>query len=134
MQTSSGRIVWLDYAKVFVMFLVVLGHTYKFASPPCYVRNLIYLFHMPFFFVVSGILYRNREFSEVFTRGVRSLLVPAFAWIAIYICGECVITAANPIGVIWGCIKSMLRGWAFPCGVTWFLFVLFYCHLADCNC
>ena len=124
------RITWLDYAKVFVMFLVVLGHTYKFASPPCYVRNLIYSFHMPFFFVVSGILWKDRGAGNALAGGVRTLLIPAFAWITIYICGECLITATNPLPIIGDCAKSILRGASFPCGVTWFLFVLFYCQVS----
>lgn len=53
---NAMRIEWVDAAKAFAVFLVVLGHV---ASKYEY-RNVLYLviyfFHMPFFFMISGVV------------------------------------------------------------------------------
>lgn len=59
------NIVWLDYAKVLGIFLVIFGHCLQ--RFPCwqevyFVKSLwdyIYLFHMPLFFAISGYLFKN---------------------------------------------------------------------------
>jgi len=48
----AQRIDWVDFAKGFVMILVVLGHAILAGS----LQNFIYVFHMPFFFVMAGFL------------------------------------------------------------------------------
>ncbi len=55
----------IDYAKVFMIYLVVLGHyTYAIGldfkpQPVWNLMKIITLFHMPFFFVVSGFFVQN---------------------------------------------------------------------------
>ncbi len=53
-QTKS-RIDWIDTAKGLGILLVILGHTY---SIPHWIYCLIYGFHMPLFFLLSGLTYR----------------------------------------------------------------------------
>lgn len=45
------RKYWLDIAKGIAIFLMVIGHT----SIPNVVSNFIYAFHMPLFFIASGL-------------------------------------------------------------------------------
>lgn len=56
----NGRKYWIDYAKVFGIFLVVLGH-----FTPCYrddySAQLLYSFHLPLFFIISGYLYKTSD-------------------------------------------------------------------------
>lgn len=52
---TSRRRPDLDAAKGWGMFLVVLGH----ASPPEWAGVLIYSFHMPLFYVISGLLWKD---------------------------------------------------------------------------
>lgn len=47
----NKRIEWLDSAKGIVIILMLYGH---FDNIPCMVKAVIYSFHMPFFFILSG--------------------------------------------------------------------------------
>ena len=51
------RIEWLDVAKGIAIVLVVLGHA---SMIPERLRQLVFLTHMPFFFVTSGMVYKNK--------------------------------------------------------------------------
>ena len=52
MPEKISRISWIDFAKGVAIILVVLGH----ATEPCILKKLIFVFHMPFFFVMAGYL------------------------------------------------------------------------------
>ena len=47
----AERIAWVDFAKGFIIILMVLGHAVHGD-----VQKFIFVFHMPFFFVMSGFL------------------------------------------------------------------------------
>lgn len=74
----------LDIAKGIAIILVVLGHSYSF-SDWNYVLYFISGFYMPFFFIVSGILYGMRtpcvkDFRINLASKVKTLLIPYFAF------------------------------------------------------
>lgn len=117
---NSHRIAWLDWAKVIGMLLVVLGHCYPFASPPCYVRNLIYSFHMPLFFFMSGMLFKQRTVAEVARKSFAALIVPALSWNAVWI----LIFGGGAIPQL----RNVFYGETLICGPSWFLFSLFECQ------
>jgi len=121
----NSRIVWLDYAKVVGMFLVILGHMYKFSSPPCYVRNFIYLFHMPLFFFISGMFFLPRGLNKM----IRSLIIPAVGWIAVWIVFLSLVERLNPLWVLIDTVIKFCNGDDLPCGPAWFLFALFWCQI-----
>lgn len=50
------RIAWIDYAKVICIWLMVCCH----AGQKGMILNTAYQFHMPAFFIISGILYRPK--------------------------------------------------------------------------
>lgn len=63
-------IVWLDWARVLGIFLVVFGHVLQHI--PLWQENItvdiwnwIYLFHMPLFFVISGYLYKQNGIKSL---------------------------------------------------------------------
>ena len=66
--TNNKRIIWIDYAKVISIFLMVICHAGLKGIP----LQVIYQFHMPAFFIISGVLYKNRGVLKEF----RSFLVP----------------------------------------------------------
>ena len=68
---EGNRIVWIDWAKAFGIFLVVFGHI-----KVSILTEIIYYFHMPFFFILSGILYKDRPFKEELRRTTKYLIVP----------------------------------------------------------
>ncbi|PLS27701.1 acyltransferase family protein [Bifidobacterium parmae] len=63
---------WLDSAKGFGIILVVLGH----ASLVMPLNRTLYAFHMPLFFIISGLLFKEHPLRDTATRKARRLLVP----------------------------------------------------------
>ena len=61
----QNRILYLDYARSIVLFLVVFAHLYTHDSS---VKLYVYAFHMPFFFLVSGIVRKDEEYLFAFVK------------------------------------------------------------------
>ena len=60
---TISRIPMIDVAKGIGIILVVIGHT----NLPTLVMNLIYAFHVPLFFVLSGMVFNmNKSLTELF--------------------------------------------------------------------
>ena len=85
--TARQDIVWMDWAKLIGIFLVVFGHLLQNLQDWRtgnwqYVElqelwNVIYIFHMPLFFVLSGYMYKeSHSFKKIFY----SLVVPYFIY------------------------------------------------------
>ena len=77
----------LDIVKGVGIILVVLGHSYTFSN---WLTQLIGAFHMPCFFMVSGILYRmqfDRKGNCVFRlrSKAKTLLIPWLFWGSCYL-------------------------------------------------
>lgn len=70
---SSKRIEWLDTAKGAGMLLVILGHALPYGGIIC---NLIFAFHMPLFFILSGIVYKDKPLKDVALKRIKTLLLP----------------------------------------------------------
>ena len=72
--TDNSRcyIQWLDYAKIFGIFLMVWGH----AAHSSAVNVYIYSFHMPLFFIISGMLYKPMSLKQTLKRDWHSLWIP----------------------------------------------------------
>lgn len=72
---QNDRVRWIDIAKgigiIFVIYAHVLGsHDY---------RHLIYAFHMPFFFFLSGAVYKSDKYINVLNflkKNIKSILIP----------------------------------------------------------
>lgn len=68
---NSNRIPWFDNVKGIMIFLVVFGHlisTFKKIpgnEPVLYIYNVIYVFHMPLFVMISGYFYRDGKYKKV---------------------------------------------------------------------
>lgn len=79
----AKRIEWLDVLKCLAMFIVIVGHTYRGRTPDT-LRYYIYTFHMPLFFMISGMGFQIQTSRHHFTAGqmvrnkVRTLLWPYF--------------------------------------------------------
>ncbi len=68
---------WIDAAKGYGMILVILGHITEY-SP---VGMIIYSFHMPLFFFLSGYLFSTkRSFGDFACNKTRRLIIPYFAY------------------------------------------------------
>ncbi|MBR5066229.1 MAG: acyltransferase family protein [Lachnospiraceae bacterium] len=70
------RVKWVDVLRGIAMFFVIFGHA--FVSKDNFIRTYIYSFHMPLFFLISGLTYKKSElkFKEFFFKKCKNLLLP----------------------------------------------------------
>jgi len=125
------RINWIDWAKVFAIYLVVLGHLLSKTGREGYIFNFIYSFHMPFFFFISGYLFTIKEnnFRSVLKGSIRSLLVPYVLLNLIgnfFLIPTWVLAKQWPLDQLFYFITADGRG---EPGPTWFLVCLFQVRL-----
>lgn len=73
---KNERIIWIDVAKGLGMILVVIGHS----RPPEWLKEVIFSFHMPLFFFLSGLVYKAKSTSVSIKRRImkdgKSLVIP----------------------------------------------------------
>ena len=83
------RDIYIDIARGLAIASVVLGHIHDGLD-----SKLIYVFHMPFFFILSGYLHRvETQEWQYFKKKCIALLIPYFTYLAI-------IQAPNTLGVL----------------------------------
>ncbi|MGR0220210.1 acyltransferase family protein [Agromyces sp. ZXT2-6] len=101
-----ARSVALDVVRAVGLVAVVLGHVWANEL----VRPLLFSWHVPVFFVISGYLWREgRPLGEEVRRRTRSLLVPYVLWLAIVTAAWAAFTALvvsmrlpDPVALILG--------------------------------
>lgn len=130
---KKQRIDYFDTAKGILILLVILGHVLAYEES--YLKSVIYTFHMPAFFLISGILATKgsslrKPFAEYIMLKARSILVPYVVFEAISQLVE------NARGGFWmnfngyvftvvsACLKNDCANWA-----NWFLVALFFGEL-----
>lgn len=134
MNTNNNRIEYIDVAKGLGILLVILGHivwgeNYRIPGNET-ICNFIYSFHMPLFFVISGLCIKeSKELTkETFLKMIRAYLIPYVIWILIYMA---VFTAVElPTGHNDLLIYQLAHA-ASICGLEplWFLLALFVAEL-----
>lgn len=73
---SSHRIIYIDIARGLGILLVVLGHSDLALVSP-YLHQLVYSFHVPLFFFLSGYFFDpGAHFSKFLRKRFRSILQP----------------------------------------------------------
>ena len=75
---SGKHEYWLDALKGLAMIFVIAGHS----GLPMQVLNVIYFFHMPLFFFISGYLEKSKSdsFKAVLIRRGKRLIYPYFVY------------------------------------------------------
>jgi len=135
------RIVWLDYAKGVGILLVVLGHIVRglvdngLVSPNNsgfhWFDFTLYTFHMPLFFLLSGMTAKaslDRGKSN-FVRGkLWTIAYPYVLWSILF--GILRVLFSSK-GVTWDRLAWIA---IYPMSIFWFLYVLFMCHMAFAFC
>lgn len=130
MTEKKERILWIDIAKAFAIFFVVVGHTIPFGS---IVRKAIFSFHMPLFFIMAGFTFRTKPTKEVLLSSWNRLLLPyCLIFLAIKIL-EILSAGAFDFQVFVSSLTSFVfaSGTTFEyldvpaAGMSWFLVALF---------
>lgn len=72
-ESNRNRLIFWDVAKGAAILLVIIGHI---DGIPGFLREMIFSFHMPFFFIANAYFIRTYDVRKTFVRSVRSLLYP----------------------------------------------------------
>lgn len=117
-----NRSLTLDIAKGIGIILVVLGHCIKSYTIP---GIFIYAFHMPLFFLISGVCFNGekyQEFKPFLYKRMRQLIVPAVVFTAVIVLtSHFLLNDDGPLyNLLW-------KGFPNP---IWFLGVLFIVEIA----
>lgn len=131
---KKTRILWLDQLRAIAIFFVVLGHV----ALPAGAVKFIYSFHMPLFFIISGMTFRPDRYDSFFGRikdKFKKLVVPHFLMnllcLPLWIYTFKVLSSARPD------LKELIKGifyinsgkYQSPSNATWFLAALFLTDL-----
>lgn len=130
-QENSKRVDYIDIAKCLGMFLVLLGHT---VASDTIIKNIIYSFHMPLFFLLSGMVLHEdvrvgkREWIAYAKSKFYGVILPYLIWAGIY----SAFSWKNALFILYGTRETLVSAgslsslWFFPvwilaCLVTDFL-------------
>lgn len=94
MEKTKQRISWIDVTKGIAIYLVILGHSLIGLK----VNDYIFAFHMPLFFIASGLLFREKSIKKTITGNIKKLLVPYYITSVCVILGkgsQCVLTGLD---------------------------------------
>lgn len=136
-EINKKRIDWIDGAKGLGILLVVLGHTYGI---PHWLYCLIYGFHMPLFFLLSGLTYRcdSSIRAAIFIKKlIKKYLLPYFLLAGINLLLQCMWLWYLDQLSIQVCLKYICGilycyanvTWMPNCSPIWFLPGIFFAKL-----
>ncbi|MCR5761908.1 MAG: acyltransferase family protein [Treponema sp.] len=129
------RIDWLDIAKGIAIICTIVGHNVPFGGN---IRNIIFSFHMPLFFVLAGYTIKQipyKNFGSTILKDFKRLVVPVFIIKVIQFLLEILINHTEVkscaktifISILWG---NGCNYYFFPgVGAVWFLLALFFSKL-----
>jgi fucose 4-O-acetylase-like acetyltransferase len=133
-KAGGGRLDWLDAAKGLGIVLVVIGHVWTSGA----LRDDIYAFHMPFFFLVAGYVAKPAPMGEFLKRQWTAMIIPYFAFL-------CALMAIDPLieharghwpmfPGLGAALKAMLIGGTElrgPLTIFWFVPCLMFARIAQ---
>ena len=120
---AAERCYYLDLTKVLAAFLVIFGHLY---SSDSVVRLYLYAFHMPLFFIISGVFHKFTG-KVNWKRYCHTLLWPITIFIILSILYSIAFGSqpwTNSLKVFF--VDLPLGRYK---GVLWFLFALLWCRI-----
>ncbi len=121
MAEPRKRLDFIDYAKAIGIILVVIGHINVYNSS-C--KAWIYAFHMPLFFLLSGLLLKPSDnFKAFINKKARRIMVPYFIWGLI----SAAFSLENLLCVCYGSHQTLYR--ADTLSSLWFFPVLFVSYI-----
>lgn len=114
----KNRIAWIDIAKAIGIGFVVLGHT----GVPVQLRSWIYSFHMPLFFVIAGLWFKDYPISHKIKKAAKGYLIPYIGYSLLFLIIDLVMKVEGP--PIENTLKNILTGKG-SFMILWFLWAVF---------
>lgn len=109
------RVEWIDIARGIRIILVVIGHLCEGVKP---LHNIIYSFHMPLFFFLSGYCFKEqRSWKDFIINKIRTIIIP---WVILGLLTYFVYAILNGYEEALYLFKDIF----FSIGALWFLPVL----------
>ena len=141
---TQKRIHYFDLAKGIGIILVVIGHLESISLP---MRHFIVSFHMPLFFIISGMLLQitkeeSKDMKTVLKKKFRHMMVPYISFSILYFFIDVIhflLTAKGSWSAIWDnvyycvCLYGVSTLWFLPAiffGEIMFLFIRKHFSLA----
>ncbi len=132
MKEVKKRILWVDIAKALAILSVPISHTLNLDMT---LRAMIFSFHMPLFFILSGYTTKLAEDKKTLIKRTKKnflyLIIPALIIVFIYIFLTALGTPGDGSlpGKMWHIFRETPVGY-YPYStqdavITWFLFALF---------
>ena len=138
---KKQRLDYIDAAKAIAIILVIIGHCYWVGAVPR-LRNIIYSFHMPLFFVVSGFFIKQLSIKEALTKYSKAYLWPYMVIGTLITVIDVIKTFTNHESwsssltidltrIVWGSNyeSNVLFGNIPHIGASWFLLALFWAKI-----
>ena len=127
------RIEYIDIAKGIGILLVVIGHIVYGNNYPIphagRISNFIYSFHMPLFFIISGLCIKDdkRLDNKTVTSLLRAYIIPYVAWSVVYLIGFQIISMVLKLPSVFSLNDNKFVHAISNCGLAplWFLLALF---------
>jgi len=123
----NKRVAWIDSLKGIGILLIVLGHT---SSP---FNDYIFWFHVPLFFILSGLTSNFEYTPKVFIRKkINSLLLPYITFGVFILVINFIVERISPFIFIKNILKLIYGGVVATgiIGAYWFVLVLFLVEIA----
>ena len=134
---EKQRIVWLDQLKAISMYLVVLGHSIiKFKEE--FIFKFIYSFHMPLFFMISGMVFRPEKYQSMMDCIKDKVIRLLYPYIMLNILilplwyinmKTGMIPHDSIFKILLGIVYSNSAVLRAPSNATWFLMTLFFAEI-----
>ena len=123
----KDRIYWIDIARGMAILFVIFGHAFLNSD----VKIVVYMFHMPLFFFISGFFLCNKDlsFKSFLLKKFKTVLFPYYFWGVILIVYWWLISIIQGINV--SVLRSILdllicnRNASLIHSILWFLCCLF---------
>ena len=70
----GNRLIWVDQAKGIGIFLMIYAHNFPITEA------YIYSFHMPLFFLISGMFHPSQSNKQSIIHRFKAIIIPYFIW------------------------------------------------------
>lgn len=118
----SKRLEWIDWMKTIGIYLIVLGHFGSIGE------KFLYSFHVPLFFIISGILCKKECDTHIFLKKLwYNLVVPMVIMTGIYLVYICVSEVWDgkfELRTVYWLVRKVLFGIVSGFGNLWFVYTL----------
>ena len=111
--------------------MVVFGHLYSGDST---VDRFLYAFHLPFFFLVSGVFHRNKGQVQ-WLKYIKTLIIPAIFFLLLEAIYQVIFLFCQHSPEFWAEALTLVKFYTLrmirstDLGPYWFLFALFWCKV-----